>query len=240
VPTDVSTDQTPLLVGAKGQLSPERSKAILDAVHSRSSGTDLLDKHLAMEEAITDLPLTIGNRVTLLQDGPATYRAMHAAIRSARDHINLETYILEDDEIGRQLSDLLIDKQKAGVQVNTIYDSVGSISRRRPFQRLADHGDQRGAVQSSQPTDAKEDWHVNRDHRKLLITDGRFVFSGWHQLRGCIRGLFRPPPANRMGATRGATLMSRSKVLRSRSSRNYFCRHGLQKGPPLVREYFPN
>jgi cardiolipin synthase len=62
----------------------------------------------------------------LLQDGPATYAAMFAAIRAARDHINLESYIIEDDEIGRQFADLLLEQQRRGVQVNVIYDSFGA------------------------------------------------------------------------------------------------------------------
>ena len=45
-----------------------------------------------------------GNRVQLLQDGPSTYRAMLAAIALARDHIHLETYILDDDEVAAVLS----------------------------------------------------------------------------------------------------------------------------------------
>ena len=52
---------------------------------------------------------------------------MFAAIRAARDSINFETYIFEDDEVGRRFADALVDKQRQGVQVNLIYDSVGSI-----------------------------------------------------------------------------------------------------------------
>ena len=70
----------------------------------------------------------LGNKLTLLQNGPATYQAMFAAIREAKDHINLETYIFDDDEVGRQFSDLLLERQAAGVQVNVIYDSVGGIT----------------------------------------------------------------------------------------------------------------
>jgi cardiolipin synthase len=46
--------------------------------------------------------------VTLLIDGPATYDAMFKAVRSARDHINFETYIFEDDELGRHFAGLLL------------------------------------------------------------------------------------------------------------------------------------
>jgi len=45
---------------------------------------------------------------------------MFAAIENAKDHINMETYIIDDDEIGRRFSELLISKQRSGVQVNLI------------------------------------------------------------------------------------------------------------------------
>jgi len=61
-----------------------------------------------VEQAINaDDPLVLDNKLVLLQDGPATYQAMFTAMRAARDHINLETYIFEDDEVGRQLADVL-------------------------------------------------------------------------------------------------------------------------------------
>src|SRR5205085_9575990 len=65
----------PQLEGAHGPLSPARSKAVLDALKARAHDTNLLDRHLAVEEALADHPLVAGNKVTLLQDGDATYAA---------------------------------------------------------------------------------------------------------------------------------------------------------------------
>ena len=85
--------------------------------------------------------MVTGNKVTLLIDGPATYDAMFKAIQSAKDHINLETYIFEDDEVGHRFADLLLRKQAEGVQVNLIYDSVGCMTTPSAFfQRLRDGG----------------------------------------------------------------------------------------------------
>ena len=95
----------------------------------------------AIEEAIAGSPLTTGNQVLLLQDGPATFQAMYTAILAARDHINLETYIFDDDVAGNQFSDLLLERQAAGVQVNVIYDSVGTLTTPAAFfQRLREGG----------------------------------------------------------------------------------------------------
>ena len=69
----------------------------------------------------------------MLQNGPNTYAAMLAAIADAHDHIDMETYIFEDDDAGRQFADTLLAKQREGVQVNLIRDSVGTIGTPRAF-----------------------------------------------------------------------------------------------------------
>ena len=81
--------------------------------------------------AVNPAPLVAGNTVRLLIDGSATYRAMFAAMRDARDHINLETYIYDEEGFGERLGKLLVEKQKQGVQINLMYGSVGSLSTRR-------------------------------------------------------------------------------------------------------------
>ena len=78
---------------AKGPLTPRQSQAVLGALAQGGVETDIFERHLAVEEAVAGSPLSTGNRVLLLQDGPATYRAMLAAIAGARDHIHLETYL---------------------------------------------------------------------------------------------------------------------------------------------------
>ncbi|MDO9221708.1 MAG: cardiolipin synthase B, partial [Thiobacillus sp.] len=119
---------------ARGPVSKSTSAGILKDLKSESGPSEILRKHLALEEAINrDSPLVLGNRLVLLQDGPATYKAMFAAIRAARDHINLETYIFDDSEIGSKFATLLQKKQAAGVQVNLIYDSVGCLDTPKEF-----------------------------------------------------------------------------------------------------------
>ena len=114
------------IVSSKGLLSPEKSKAIMERLKSSANPTDILERHNAVVESVTESPLTKGNKVTLLADGQAAYAAMFKAIQNAKDHINLETFIIEDDEVGRKFADLLLQKQAEGVQVNLIYDSLGS------------------------------------------------------------------------------------------------------------------
>ena len=178
---DMAPATTPTQVdNARGPLSPARSKAILEGLERGADETNIFDRHLALEQAVSDSPLLTGNRVRLLQDGPDTYRAMFAAILAARDHINMETYILEDDEVGRRFADALIEKQRQGVQVNLIYDSAGTLGTPAEFfEHLRASGIRTLEFNPVNPATAKAGWDVNqRDHRKLLIIDGQTVFLG--------------------------------------------------------------
>ncbi|MDD5470655.1 MAG: cardiolipin synthase [Sideroxydans sp.] len=174
------TTQAARFESASGSVSRQRSAAIVTELKRKSGDLDILDKQLALEQAISSSPLTLGNKVTLLQDGAATYAAMVTAILQAKDHINLETYIIEDDTIGREFAQLLLQAQARGVQVNLMYDSVGSISTPRAFfQRLAQAGVAVLEFNPINPLQAKGAWLVNnRDHRKMLLVDGRVVIMG--------------------------------------------------------------
>ena len=170
----------PRVAGARGPMSAKRSAEVLDALKQKVGDIDILQKHVALEEAFAGTPLTTGNRAILLQNGPATYKAMFAAMRTARDHINLESYIIEDDQIGREFSELLLEMQGKGVQVNLIYDSVGAMKTPREFfDRLTQAGIKVLEFNPVNPLKARRDWRINnRDHRKLLIVDGKTAFLG--------------------------------------------------------------
>lgn len=169
-----------LLEGAYGPLTIQQSKAILAKIKKNGDDTNIFDKHLALEAEIVGSPLVVGNKVELLVDGPTTYDAMFVAIENAKDHINMETFIIEDDEVGQRFSKLLISKQKSGVQVNLIYDSVGSINTPREFfNALTESGINVLEYNPINPLVARKGWQVNqRDHRKLLVIDGQIAFVG--------------------------------------------------------------
>jgi cardiolipin synthase len=173
---DMADARTPVQVeAANGRiLSAGQSEALLVKRGLTSAQSDHFERHLALEQEVSGSPLTTGNAAVLLQDGPATYAAMFAAIEGARDHINLETFILEDDEVGRRFAEALLEKQRQGIQVNLIYDGVGSLSTPREFfERLKDAGIRVLEFNPVNPLKAKGGWELNnRDHRKLLIVDG--------------------------------------------------------------------
>jgi cardiolipin synthase len=168
------------IASSQGLLSPEKSKAIMERLKRSVNPTDILERHTAIVESITESPLTKGNKVTLLADGQAAYAAMFKAIQNAKEHINLETFIIEDDAVGRKFADLLVQKQTEGVQVNLIYDSIGSYSTPGAFfQRLRDSGIHVVEFNPVNPFKAHGHWLlVNPDHRKILIIDGKLAITG--------------------------------------------------------------
>lgn len=174
------TGQKPAVVGARGPLSAAQTAAVLKRLQSRGNDSDLLTRHIAIEEEVAGRPLTVGNAVRLLNDGPASYGAMFEAIERARDHVHVEFYIIESDEVGQRLSEALLRKSAQGVAVNLIYDSVGS-SEADPeyFKRLREGGVQVLEYNPVNPLRARGAWRINnRNHRKLVIVDGAVAFTG--------------------------------------------------------------
>ena len=170
--------QEVVITTADSALQGRRAESLL----AQRLGKHLPDKKrlAALEQAATGSPLVAGNKVTLLFDGPQTLRAMMAAIEKARNHINLETYIFEQDELGLQFADLLIAKQRAGVQVSIIYDSVGTLGTPAAFfDKMRDAGILLTEFNPVNPLKADTGWNLNnRDHRKILVVDGKIGFTG--------------------------------------------------------------
>jgi cardiolipin synthase len=178
---EAPTTQRPAQIDSvKGLLSPQQSKTIMEKLKQSVDQTDVLGRHIAVVESVTDSPLTKGNKVTLLADGRDTYAAMFKIIQNARDHINLESYIIEDDETGRTFADLLLQRQADGIQVNLIYDSVGCMNTPAAFfQRLLDGGIKVVEFNAINPLKTGGKWGLTqRDHRKILIVDGKAAIIG--------------------------------------------------------------
>ncbi|MFZ6872626.1 cardiolipin synthase [Undibacterium sp. Di27W] len=176
-----TTAATPTINNAKGELSTSKAQALMRQRWKNSSiGLANMQALAAMEEEVTGSPLIAGNQVSLLFDGPQTMAAMMAAIKQAKNHIHLETYIFDQDELGLEFARLLIEKQQAGVQVNIIYDSVGTIGTPQIFfDRMKAAGIQLLAFNPVNPTKLQGPWEPNRrDHRKILIVDGEIAFTG--------------------------------------------------------------
>ncbi len=130
----------------------------------------------ARQRARPAAPLVEGNEARILIDGPSTHDAMFAAMARARDHINLQTYILEDGDPGERLLAVLKDRVAAGVRAQILYDSIGSLATPREyFERLREAGVR---LCEFNPVRTRLDKVNNRDHRKILVVDGRVAFTG--------------------------------------------------------------
>jgi cardiolipin synthase len=234
------------LAGRHGRLSPAQSQQVLARLQGTGQATDIFSRHLALEEAIADNPLTTGNQVQLLQDGPATYQAMFDAIQGAQDHIHLETYILDDDEVGRRFAQALVAKQQAGVAVGVIRDSVGTLGTPKAFfQQLTDSGAQVLEFNPLNPLLARKEWELNqRDHRKLLIVDGRTAFLGGINISSVYSsGSFQPGSRAAAAADgprwRDTDVQVQGPVVAD-LQRLFLATWLAQKGPPLaIRNDFP-
>lgn len=172
---------TVIVSNTQGQLTPKTSVALLKK-RWRKAYQDL-NMLANLEQAVTGNPLIDGNQINLLHDGPQTLAAMIAAIRGAKHHIHLETYIFDQDPLGIAFAELLIARQRAGVQVRIIYDSIGTVGTPQAFfERLRDAGIELLEFHPVNPVNTLNQgkaWSPNqRDHRKLLVVDGRVAFTG--------------------------------------------------------------
>ena len=165
---------------AEGSLSPREREELLQTAAGDAASAEYLQRLAEIEQAVTGQALIAGNRVQLLVDGPAAYKAMFAAIAKAQNHIHLETYILADDEIGQQLASLLLERRAAGVEVAIIFDDLGSNSTSDAyFERLQNAGIKLFRFHPINPVEDIRIWRINqRNHRKILIIDGRIAFTG--------------------------------------------------------------
>ncbi|WP_243396982.1 cardiolipin synthase [Flagellimonas pacifica] len=122
--------------------------------------------------------LTSNNELKLLVNGEEKFPELLKALKKATSHIHIEYYIYEDDLTGNQVADILIDKVKEGVEVRLIYDDFGSHGLGKKFiEKLNNAG-----VLTSPFYKIK--WYafasrINyRNHRKIVIIDGKVGFVG--------------------------------------------------------------
>ena len=119
-----------------------------------------------------------GHRVRLLFGGSEAYPAMLEAIASARSEILLETYIWESDENGRRFVDAVCTKALEGVGVRCIIDGAGSLGfDGGDVARMRTAGVRLSIFHPVGPWRRRWGWQI-RDHRKLLVVDGRVAFTG--------------------------------------------------------------
>lgn len=139
------------------------------------------DKFQSLVRLFTNQSLALpfkDNEAEFYTDGYQFFPALLQSISRARHHIHLETYIFDDDPLGRLIADALIQKAKEGVEIRVIYDDVGCW--RVPsafFERMKKAGiDVCAFMPVKFPAFTSK---VNyRNHRKVCVIDGIEGFTG--------------------------------------------------------------
>jgi cardiolipin synthase len=170
--------KAPIVTGT-GALPPRASERVVDQRLDDRVETEHVREMIDAFRERAAAPLVAGNRVALLVDGPQTLRAIRDAIEHARHHVHLETYIFSDDEVGRALRELLIRRRHEGIEVRVLYDAIGSVTTPAAFfEPLQQAGVEVLQFQPLNPARTLP-WKINnRDHRKIVVVDGRIAFTG--------------------------------------------------------------
>jgi len=121
---------------------------------------------------------TVNNEIEIFTIGRDKFEALKKDLRAARKSIYLQYYIFSDDALGQEISDILIEKAKEGVEVKVIYDHVGSFSASRKFfRRMSENGvDTHPFFKVTFPQFANRiNW---RNHRKIVVIDNETGYIG--------------------------------------------------------------
>ena len=155
-----------------------------DTLHVTANDTI---SHISSDEEVLrfmreiDIPITYGNKVTLLTSGQEKFEDMFEAIRSAKHHIHLEYFNFRNDSIGNALFELLAQKAKEGVEVRAMFDAFGNLSNNRPLKKKHLKAIRETGVEIIKFDPIKFPWfnHIYpRDHRKIVVIDGKVSYTG--------------------------------------------------------------
>jgi cardiolipin synthase len=170
-------------------LDPPKSDELLliagagDGPEPPCAGAEHLGTLVRLVGSVTGRPLLPGNRVVPLYDGEEAYPRMLAAIRDAKHSVGLGTYIFDNDRTGRAFADALADAVTRGVEVRVLIDAVGS---HYTWPSIVRHL-HRGKVPVARFLPQLLPWYFPysnlRNHRKVLIVDGRTGFTGGMNIR---------------------------------------------------------
>jgi cardiolipin synthase len=139
---------------------------------------DAIDKLMPSLSGLTLGTAVAGNKVEVYENG-AFFDMLIARIRTARHSVHFETFLWKDGQLARHVGDALIDRALAGVQVRVLLDAQGSSGAgKEPVERMRNAGCQ---VTFFHKRALRNIGVLNdRDHRKLVIIDGKEAFAGGH------------------------------------------------------------
>ncbi len=135
---------------------------------------DMIFMHLRNNHAV----LTQDNAIEIFDDGKEKFEKLLEDMEQAKDHIHVQYYIFRLDDLGQRIVDVLIRKAKQGVKVRVLYDDIGSRGvRKKDFNELLAHGGEVGVFFPSILPLINPRLNY-RNHRKIVIVDGRIGYIG--------------------------------------------------------------
>lgn len=158
---------------------PDAVLAALEAFHGEARSDPAVAAIQQLSRGVADLPIVDGNAVSITADTSVTFARIIAEIDRAVSHVHLLFYIFEDDDTGRAVVDTLLRAAARGVTCRVLADDVGSRAMlRRQAPRLIAAGVQVHALLPVGPTRALFRRIDLRNHRKLVVIDGRVAYTG--------------------------------------------------------------
>lgn len=148
---------------------------VIKEIEHDGSGTDDLGKYLNRSGCF---PIYDKTEVTYYPLGEKKFEAMLEELEKAEEYIFMEYFIVEEGYMWGRILDVLIRKALAGVEVRVMYDGMCEISTLPPdyFKLLQEKGIKAKAFSQIKPVVSS---HYNyRDHRKILVIDGKVAFNG--------------------------------------------------------------
>lgn len=154
----------------------EQNPDTMDALAKQSLGEAGLSKYaLNMEK----WPVYANTNTSYLKDGETYFKELFAELRNAKNFILLEYFIIEPGKVWDELFDILRFKAREGVEIKLIYDDFGCIDRfddKKFFKKLINHGIE--AVPFNKIKTTISTFSQYRDHRKIVVIDGKTGFMG--------------------------------------------------------------
>ncbi len=154
----------------------------------------------ATDPAVRPHAVLRGNRAELLVDGDAFYPALFEAVDGAERSIHVQTYIFARDRVGRALRDRLAARARDGLEVRLLYDRFGSTFAHFSgfFAPLRQAGAEARSISQANPLKGRLQINL-RNHRKLVVVDGRVGFVGGMNIAE--RNVSRPAETGMRGAS---------------------------------------
>lgn len=138
------------------------------------------DLHQGLPRIVMKLggsPVRHGNTVEMLESGSRAFHRIFEAIREAKHHVHIQTFIFRHDGLGEQFVDLLIRKVQEGVEVRLLVDAFGSVGAWRLLRKLNKAGGNSAVFLPLFPVGNRFAPNL-RNHRKIVVCDGKVGFFG--------------------------------------------------------------